>query len=181
MYARLSVVLGGLVGCQWWGTAASVAYLNAQIDDYFSRFIHLQDHWLRDDKFQQQTHLGVHSTVVKRLHTSVEYQKSLATPVSLCFTTGWLGGLSLGKNQEEIAAMFFETSNLDIEGSKTWEDKHCDLFTMQYPYVQKVVDSYRLLLDALMKVSPDVRPPTANDVTGPSIETTTRTFPKMAT
>nr|GEV39978.1 hypothetical protein [Tanacetum cinerariifolium] len=58
-------------------------------------------------------------TVVKRLHTSVEYQKSLAAPVSLCFTTGWLGGLSLGKNQEEIAAMFFETSNLDIEGSKT--------------------------------------------------------------
>nr|GEV23320.1 hypothetical protein [Tanacetum cinerariifolium] len=91
------------------------------------------------------------STVVKRLHMSVEYQISSVAP------------------------------NLDIKGSKTWEDKHRDLFTMQYRYVQKVVDSYRLPLDALMKVSPDVPPPTANDVIGPSIETTTRTFPKMAT
>ncbi|GKF58164.1 hypothetical protein Tco_0171701 [Tanacetum coccineum] len=35
-------------------------------------------------------------TVVKRLHTSVEYRKSLAAPVSLCFIVSWLGGLSLG-------------------------------------------------------------------------------------
>nr|GEY70936.1 hypothetical protein [Tanacetum cinerariifolium] len=33
-------------------------------------------------------------TVVKRLHTSVEYRKSLAAPVQLCFTVGWLGGLA---------------------------------------------------------------------------------------
>ncbi|GJT35301.1 hypothetical protein Tco_0925720 [Tanacetum coccineum] len=78
-------------------------------------------------------------TVVKRLHTSVEYQKSLATPVSLCFTVGWLGGLSLG------------------------------------------CYSYRLPVDALMKVSPDVPSPASNDVTGPSTETTTGTSPKMTT
>ncbi|GJU14897.1 hypothetical protein Tco_1142863, partial [Tanacetum coccineum] len=30
--------------------------------------------------------------VVKWLHTSVEYRQSLAAPVSLCFTIGWLGG-----------------------------------------------------------------------------------------
>ncbi|GKD22114.1 hypothetical protein Tco_1223817 [Tanacetum coccineum] len=39
-------------------------------------------------------------TVVRKLHTSVEYRKSLAAPVSLCFTVGWLDGLSLGKNEE---------------------------------------------------------------------------------
>ncbi|GJS73114.1 hypothetical protein Tco_0705955 [Tanacetum coccineum] len=49
--------------------------------------------------------------------------------------TVWLGGLSMGKNEEEIAAMLSETNNLDIEGSKTWKDKHCKLFTKQYPYV----------------------------------------------
>ncbi|GKA36912.1 hypothetical protein Tco_0723477 [Tanacetum coccineum] len=32
--------------------------------------------------------------VVERLHTSVDYRKTLATPVSLCFTAGWLGGLA---------------------------------------------------------------------------------------
>ncbi|GJW93049.1 hypothetical protein Tco_0172721 [Tanacetum coccineum] len=52
---------------------------------------------------------------VKKLHTSVEYHKSLAAPISLCFTVGWLGGLSLGKNEEEIAAMLSETSDLDYD------------------------------------------------------------------
>ncbi|GKD33439.1 hypothetical protein Tco_1248948 [Tanacetum coccineum] len=68
------------------------------------------------------------SAVVKRLHISMEYQNSLAVPIGLCFTSGWLGGLSL------------------------------------------VVDSYRLLVDAIMEILPDVPPPTANDGTGPSTE-----------
>ncbi|GKD16852.1 hypothetical protein Tco_1206010 [Tanacetum coccineum] len=63
-------------------------------------------------------------TVVRKLYMSVEYQKSLATPVSLCFTAGWLGGLSLGINEEQIST--------------------------------KVADSYRLHVDALTKVSPDI-------------------------
>nr|GEU45334.1 hypothetical protein [Tanacetum cinerariifolium] len=41
--------------------------------------------------------------VVKRFHTSVEYQKSLAAPVQLCFTTGWLGDLSLGRTEDQVA------------------------------------------------------------------------------
>ncbi|GJW60601.1 hypothetical protein Tco_0109936 [Tanacetum coccineum] len=107
-------------------------------------------------------------TVVKRLHISVEYQKSLATSVSLCFIAGWLGCLSQGKNHEESATMLSETSDLDIEGLKTWEDKHRKLFTMQYSYVQKVADSYRLPVDALIEVSPDVPAFAADDETGPS-------------
>ncbi|GJZ29126.1 hypothetical protein Tco_0573773 [Tanacetum coccineum] len=58
-------------------------------------------------------------TVVKRLHTSFEYQKSLAATVGLCFTAGWLGGLGLGRTEEEIAKFLTESTNLDIEGSKT--------------------------------------------------------------
>ncbi|GJS75917.1 hypothetical protein Tco_0725798 [Tanacetum coccineum] len=55
--------------------------------------------------------------VVKRLHTSVEYRKSLATPVQLCFTAGWLGGLTLGRTEDEVARFLSETQDLDIEGS----------------------------------------------------------------
>ncbi|GKC80921.1 hypothetical protein Tco_1136638 [Tanacetum coccineum] len=72
------------------------------------------------------------SAVISGLHTSVEYQKSLAVPISLCFTAGWLGGLSLGNNEEEITAMLSETSNLDIKGSNSWKDKHREIFTKQY-------------------------------------------------
>ncbi|GKD99346.1 hypothetical protein Tco_1387330, partial [Tanacetum coccineum] len=39
--------------------------------------------------------------MVKRLHTSVEYRKSLAAPVSLCFTAGGLSGLSLGRTEDQ--------------------------------------------------------------------------------
>ncbi|GJX82290.1 hypothetical protein Tco_0331771 [Tanacetum coccineum] len=122
--------------------------------------------------------------VVKKLHMSVEYMKSLAVPIGLCLSAGWLGDLSLGKTQEQIAAMLFETSNLDIEGFITWKDKHCEIFTKQYPYVQKVVDSYRLPMDALMKISPDDPPPTANDGTKPSTKnnddcTATKTPPEI--
>ncbi|GKE34417.1 hypothetical protein Tco_1453739 [Tanacetum coccineum] len=63
---------------------------------------------------------------VKTLYTRVKYRKSLAVPIGLCFTAGWLGGLSL------------------------------------------VVDSYRLPMDDLLKISPDVPSPTANAETGPS-------------
>ncbi|GJY25837.1 hypothetical protein Tco_0400563, partial [Tanacetum coccineum] len=97
--------------------------------------------------------------VVKRLHTSVEYRQSLAAPVSLCFTAGWFGGFSLGQTEDDIARMLSETRDLDIEGSKSWEVKHRELFTMQYPYVQKVAASYQLHMDDLMKIIPDVPPP----------------------
>nr|GEV50239.1 hypothetical protein [Tanacetum cinerariifolium] len=102
--------------------------------------------------------------VVQRLHTSVECRKSLVAPVSLCFTAGWLGGLSMGQTGDQIAAMLFETQDLDIKGSKSWEGKHRELFTMQYPYIKKVTDSYRLPMDDLMEVSLDVPPPSTPPV-----------------
>ncbi|GKC76603.1 hypothetical protein Tco_1127377 [Tanacetum coccineum] len=94
------------------------------------------------------------SAVVSRLHSSVEYQKSLVVPIKLCFNAGWLGGLGLGHKEEEIAAMLANTSDLDIKGSKVWKDKQRELFMKQYPYVQKVADSYHLPLDDLTNISP---------------------------
>ncbi|GJY18770.1 hypothetical protein Tco_0390261 [Tanacetum coccineum] len=105
--------------------------------------------------------------VLKKLHISMEYRQCLVVSISLCFTASWLGGLSWGKTQDQIAAMLFGTLDLDIEGYKTWKDKHRELFTKQYPFIQKVDDSYRLSMDTLMKVSPNV-PPTTKYGVGPS-------------
>nr|GEY99542.1 hypothetical protein [Tanacetum cinerariifolium] len=57
--------------------------------------------------------------VVKRSHTNVEYRKSLAFPVSLCFATVWLEGLSLGKTDDQIAQFLSKAKDLDIDGSKS--------------------------------------------------------------
>ncbi|GJX13119.1 retrovirus-related pol polyprotein from transposon TNT 1-94, partial [Tanacetum coccineum] len=107
---------------------------------------------------------------ISRLLTSVEYQKSLAMPIGLSFTTSWLGGLSLGCIEEEIVVVMPNTSNLDIEGSKVWKDKYRKLFTMQYPYVQKIYDSHCLSLNDLMKVSLDIPPPATDDQVRPSVQ-----------
>nr|GEX64667.1 hypothetical protein [Tanacetum cinerariifolium] len=74
------------------------------------------------------------------------------------------------KTTPEIVDMLSETNNLDIEGSKAWKDKHRELFTKKYSYVQKVADPYRFPMEALMEISPDVPPPATNDATEPSTE-----------
>ncbi|GJT08090.1 hypothetical protein Tco_0842552 [Tanacetum coccineum] len=96
--------------------------------------------------------------VVKKLHMSVKYRQSLAVPISLCFIAGWLGSLSMGKMQDQIAVIL----------SKTWKAKHRELFTKQYPFIQKVVASYRLLMDSLLEISPDVPSSATDNDTGPS-------------
>ncbi|GJX43819.1 hypothetical protein Tco_0260495 [Tanacetum coccineum] len=82
-------------------------------------------------------------------------EMSIAAPVSLCFTAGWLGGLSLGRTPDQIEELIAQSDNLDVEGSKTWKAKHRELFTKSYPFIQKVFDSYRLPFESLMKLIPD--------------------------
>ncbi|GJS39518.1 hypothetical protein Tco_0564561 [Tanacetum coccineum] len=118
-------------------------------------------------------------TVARRLHTSVEYRQTLAASVSLCYTVGWLGGISLGRSEEDIAGLLAGTRDLDIEGSKSWEAKHRELFTTQDPYVQKVANSYILPMADLLRVSPDVPAPRpASEVPGSTREQVNDTDPK---
>ncbi|GJV02514.1 hypothetical protein Tco_1336083 [Tanacetum coccineum] len=90
--------------------------------------------------------------VVRKLHMSVKYLQSVAAPVRLSFTIGWLSGLSLGRTEDEIEKFIAQSNNLDIEGSKTWKVKHRELFNKSYPFVQKVSDSYRLPFESLMRL-----------------------------
>nr|GEV70044.1 putative reverse transcriptase domain-containing protein [Tanacetum cinerariifolium] len=50
--------------------------------------------------------------VVKNLLASSEYRKSIVIPVGLCYTTGWLGGLSLGKTEDQIAQKIADSYRL---------------------------------------------------------------------
>ncbi|GKC49581.1 hypothetical protein Tco_1072326 [Tanacetum coccineum] len=61
-------------------------------------------------------------TAIYRLLTSVEYRKSRVVLIGVCYIVGWLGGLSLGYKEEEVAVVLPNTSNLDIEGSKVSPD-----------------------------------------------------------
>nr|GEX73675.1 hypothetical protein [Tanacetum cinerariifolium] len=61
--------------------------------------------------------------------------------------------------EEEVARFLSETQDLDIEGSKSWEERHRALFTTPYPYVQKISDSCDLPLSELWLVHPDAPSP----------------------
>ncbi|GJR63395.1 hypothetical protein Tco_1505557 [Tanacetum coccineum] len=67
-----------------------------------------------------------------------------------------MGGLSLGKTEDQTVEFLAGTRDLDIEGSKSWEAKHRELFTKQYPYIKKVADSYLFPMANLLQVSLDV-------------------------
>ncbi|GKC59794.1 hypothetical protein Tco_1087392 [Tanacetum coccineum] len=74
----------------------------------------------------------------------------MATHVSLCFIAGWLDGLSLGINEDQIAIVLSETQDLDIE------------------------------VDALMQVSLDVPPLFTKDKVGLPEQMTLMLLPEVS-
>ncbi|GJV59069.1 hypothetical protein Tco_1465169 [Tanacetum coccineum] len=92
------------------------------------------------------------STVVSGLHDSAKYKKSLVVLFSLSFTAR----CPYRQKDEKLGEILKQTDNLDIEGSKAWKSKYKELSTIEYPYVQKIVDSHMLPLDEPMKIVPDV-------------------------
>nr|GEY86628.1 hypothetical protein [Tanacetum cinerariifolium] len=100
-------------------------------------------------------------------------EMSIAVPVSLSFTAGWLCGLSLERTPDQIEELIAQSDNLDVEGSKTWKAKHRELFTKSYPFIQKVSDSYRLPFESLMKLIPDASSSALADRTTTPTETLT--------
>ncbi|GKC73116.1 MAK10-like protein [Tanacetum coccineum] len=72
---------------------------------------------------------------ISRLLTSVEYRKSLAMPIGLSFTADSLGGLSLGRIEEEIAVVLPNISNLDIEVD---EGKELACVYFNFPFAIKL-------------------------------------------
>nr|GEU74074.1 hypothetical protein [Tanacetum cinerariifolium] len=58
--------------------------------------------------------------------------------------------------KDQIAQLLSETQDLDIEGLKSWQAKHQEIFIMSYPYVQKVANSCDLPMNELLSVYPDV-------------------------
>lgn len=51
--------------------------------------------------------------VVRRLLDSNEYKTSLAVPLSLSFTAGWLGGVSLDRSKEDLGKILADTVRIN--------------------------------------------------------------------
>ncbi|PWA90378.1 hypothetical protein CTI12_AA101580 [Artemisia annua] len=94
-------------------------------------------------------------TVFKRLVDSVEYKKSLAKPYSLTYSAGWLAGVRIQRKQEDVDRIISSTKKINLDAPKLWKAEYNNLFSAEYPYIQKIADAYRLAPADLMNIFPD--------------------------
>lgn len=101
--------------------------------------------------------------VVRHLLDSVEYKKSQGKPFSLLFTARWLGGVGVSRMDEDLGTILAE--NVNMYASSLWILEY-KLFSAEYPYIKKIVDSYQLPLGDIMNICPDI--PTPEETIGSS-------------
>ncbi|PWA98145.1 hypothetical protein CTI12_AA004380 [Artemisia annua] len=90
----------------------------------------------------------------RRLFSSVEYKKSLGRVYSLSFTAGWLGGVGIQRKQEDLEKILAGTKKLNMEAPAIWKAEYKKLFQAEYPYIQKLAESFCLPLGDLMNLQP---------------------------
>ncbi|GJY50589.1 V-type proton ATPase subunit B2 [Tanacetum coccineum] len=99
-------------------------------------------------------------TFVRRLHQSAEYKRSLGEVFSLAVGKGFIEGISIGHEEEDIQAILTATPNVDPSSSETFLPAYEKLFDQRYSYVDKVARMYLLDSTELQNIMPDETGPT---------------------
>ncbi|GJS17210.1 hypothetical protein Tco_0411682 [Tanacetum coccineum] len=99
-------------------------------------------------------------TFVRRLHQSAEYKRSLGQVFSLAVGKGFIDGISIGREEEDIQTILEATPNVDPASSETFLPAYEKLFDQRYPYVDKVARMYLLDPTELQNIMPDETGPT---------------------
>ncbi|GJW25342.1 hypothetical protein Tco_0039153 [Tanacetum coccineum] len=86
--------------------------------------------------------------VVQRLLSSDEYKKDLSDVFNQAIAAGWSKGVQVGRKDEEIQAILATAQDYDLECKSTFMSAFDGLFVKSYPYVEKLVESFRLPLGA---------------------------------
>ncbi|GKB64247.1 hypothetical protein Tco_0920433 [Tanacetum coccineum] len=81
-------------------------------------------------------------TFVRWLHQSAEYKQNLGEVFSLTVGKGFIDGISIGRKEEDVQAIFAETPNVDPAALATFISKYEALFDKRYPFVDKVASAY---------------------------------------
>ncbi|GJU90019.1 hypothetical protein Tco_1302442 [Tanacetum coccineum] len=99
-------------------------------------------------------------TFVRQLHQSVEYKRSLGEVFSLAVGKGFIEGIYIGREEEDIQAILTATPNVDPSSSETFLPAYEKLFYQIYSYVDKVARMYLLDPTELQNIMPDKTGPT---------------------
>ncbi|GKC31498.1 hypothetical protein Tco_1038792 [Tanacetum coccineum] len=99
-------------------------------------------------------------TVVQRLLSSGEYKKSLTDVFNLAIAAGWSEGVKETCSEEEAQAFLATAVDYDSACKETFMFEFDSLFDKSYPYVEKLVESFRLPLGDLQNLWPEGTGPT---------------------
>ncbi|GKC15783.1 hypothetical protein Tco_1012565, partial [Tanacetum coccineum] len=91
-------------------------------------------------------------TVVRRLLSSHEYNKSLSEPFNMAIQAGWGRGLSEGHIDSEILDLVYKAKDFDIYSDRKLYPMYDKLFEAKYPYIEKIASRYRHSVAELLRV-----------------------------
>ena len=96
--------------------------------------------------------------MVRRLLNSYEYKKALAEPFNLYSQSGFIDGVHVGREPEEARRLLEDVEDLDLEAGEKYQSLYDQLFTRDYPYVQKIRSTNSRKFEELMNMYPDPAP-----------------------
>ena len=108
--------------------------------------------------------------MVRRLLNSYEYKKALAEPFNLYSQSGFIDGVHVGREAEEAEKLLEDVENLDLEAGDKYQPLYDQLFTREYPYVQKIQGTTSLNFEELMKIHPDPAPSVETNTASEQVE-----------
>ncbi|GJS89260.1 hypothetical protein Tco_0771896 [Tanacetum coccineum] len=88
-------------------------------------------------------------TIVQRLLSSDEYKNSLSGISNQAIVARWSEGVEVERSDEDAEAILATAANYDPECKSTFMSTFDGLFVKSYPYVKKLVESFRLPLGYL--------------------------------
>jgi uncharacterized coiled-coil protein SlyX len=93
--------------------------------------------------------------VVKRLQESDEYQMAWGDVFNAAIDAGWLEGVKVGRETEQIEEIVNSSFGFDMSGALNFRTAYDAMFSKQFSYVEKIVASHRLPLADLMNIFPE--------------------------
>ncbi|GJU51263.1 hypothetical protein Tco_1220818 [Tanacetum coccineum] len=91
-------------------------------------------------------------TVFQRLLSSDEYKKSLSDIFNLAIVAGWSEGVKASCSKEEAEAFLATAADYDPAYKTTFMSEFDSLFSKSYPYLEKLAESFQLLLGDLQNM-----------------------------
>ena len=125
-----------------------IARLQEELDDAIIR--------AGDQEKQKQTVIrDLIPSVVNRLLRSAEYKASIGNAFNLSYGAGYVEGVKVDRSDADVKKVLAGTKDLDLDSKEKFLKAYHELFTLQYPFVDKVSSAFHLPLVDILAIQPD--------------------------